>query len=88
MAQVSEYVCRLDPVDDALNIITMPAQGWQLDVIQRSVMLAQVTRGHMKQSVGAVEAVNSTSCLPAAHPATHSVGIGDLELLEYRDSEN
>lgn len=88
MAQVSEYVCRLDPVDDTLNIVTMPAQGGQLDVIQRSVMLAQVMRGHMKPDVGAVEAVNSTFCLPAVHPATRSAGIDGLELLEYRDSEN
>lgn len=33
-------------------------------------------RGHMKQGVGAVVAVNGTSCLPAAHPATRFVGIG------------
>lgn len=88
MAQVSDYVCRLDPVDDALNIVTVPAQGWQLDIIHRSVMLAQVTRAHMKLGVGAVEAVNSTCSLPAAHPATHSAGIGGLELLEDIDSEN
>lgn len=87
MAQLSDYVCKLDPVDDALNIATMPAQGRQLDVIHRSVMLAQV-RGHMKLGVGAVEAVNNTCCLPAAHPATRSAGIGGLELLEDRDSEN
>lgn len=88
MAQVSEYVCRLDPVDDVLNIVTMPAQGGQLDVIQRSVILAQVTTGHMTPGVGAVEAVNSTCCLPAAHPATRSAEIGGLELLGYRDPEN
>lgn len=42
----------------------------------------------MAPGVGAVEEVNSTCCLPAAHPATRSAGIGGLELLEYRDSEN
>lgn len=86
MAQVSEYICRLDPVDDALNIVTMPAQGWQL--VQSSVMLPQVTRGHMTLRVGAVEAVNSTCCLPVALPATRSAGNGGLELLECTDSEN
>lgn len=88
MAQVSAYVCRLDPVDDTLNIVTMPTQGWQIDVVQRSVMLAQVTRGHMKPGVGAVEAINSICCPPAAHPATRFAGIGGLELHEHKDSEN
>lgn len=46
--QVSEHVCRLDPVDDALNIVTVPSQGRQLDVIKRSVMLPRVRRGQMK----------------------------------------
>lgn len=51
-------------------------------------MLAQATRGHMRSGVGAVEDVNSTCCLPAAHPATRSAGIGGLEPLEYTDCEN
>lgn len=46
--QVSEYVRRLDPVDDALNVVTVPAQRRQLDVVQRSVTLPRVMRGQMK----------------------------------------
>lgn len=42
--QTMNYFRRLDPVDDALNIIAVCVQGWEADVVQRSVMLLQMKR--------------------------------------------
>lgn len=37
--------CRLDPVDDALNIIAVRVKGWEAKVIKSSVMLLQTKWG-------------------------------------------
>lgn len=41
IVQKMSYFCRLDPVDDALNIVTVCVQGREADVVQSSVMLLQ-----------------------------------------------
>lgn len=75
-------------MDDALNIVTVPAQGWQLAIVQGSGMLALVTGGQMQPRVSEVEVVEGELCLPAAHPAVRSAGSGGSELLECRESED
>lgn len=44
MVQMINYFCRFDPVDDALNIITVSVQGWEADLIQRSVTLLRTKK--------------------------------------------
>ena len=44
IVQKMGYFCRLDPVDDALNIITVCVQGREADVVQASVVLLQTKR--------------------------------------------
>lgn len=38
------YFCRLDPVDDAVNIIAVCVQGREAYVVQSSVMLLQTKK--------------------------------------------
>lgn len=44
IVQKKSYFCRLDPVDDALNIVAVCVQGREADVVQTSVVLLQTKR--------------------------------------------
>lgn len=39
IVQTMSHFCRLDPVDDALDVVAVCMQGWGADVVQSSVML-------------------------------------------------
>lgn len=47
--QKMSYLCRLDPVDDALNVLAVRVQRREADVVQSSVMLLQATGGSVRQ---------------------------------------
>ncbi len=90
MQEMSD-LCRLDPVDDALNIITVRVQGREVDVVQSSVMLLQTKNVKEKISTMKRKKINTFSdsehVLPAARPASRSAESGGSEDLDCRDSE-
>lgn len=89
--QKMSYFCRLDPVDDALNIIIVRVQGREVYVVQSSVMLLQTK--NMKQKISIMKRrkkkpLDSKHVLPAACPASRSAESGGSEDLDCRDSES